>query len=135
MRPLAACIALCGLACAASAQGAIHVQRDATSGALVYSNVPQPGRAGMPPATGPAPARARAALPAPAPQLAGFPVVAQAEQRQRDRERNAILHEELDQERLRLTLARGTGAAPDVQHRHRSNIDALLREIAATGLP
>lgn len=99
-------------------RGAIVVQRDAT-GAMVYSNVPMAMTV-----LGPAKA-------APAPQLHHFPVIARAEQQQRDRARLAILHDELDSEQQHLRQARGAGAAPDIQHRHLSNIAALQREIAA----
>jgi hypothetical protein len=130
MKLLAACLILLNMTCAAPARSAIYAQRDAGSGAMVYSNVPLAGRSNaVRGVTGGVPASAKAAK-AVLPHQASFPVIARAEQQQRDLDRQAILHDELDSEQQRLDLARAAGAAPDIQHRHRSNIAALKREIA-----
>jgi hypothetical protein len=123
MKTLVLCLLLgCGYTNQASC--AIYAQRDAGSGAMVYSNVPLNSRAsGVVSAV--VPARV------PALQRAGFPVIAKAEQRQRDADRNAILRTELEEEQQRLDRAYAAGAAADVQQRHRSNIAALKREIAS----
>lgn len=124
MKIFLACILLYGLASGAPVWGAIHVGRDAASGALIYSNMPAGSRGGMV-----RDVATKAAPPAPAPD--GFPVIARADQQRRDHDRKAILNDELIEEQRRLELARANGAAPEVQHRHRSNIEALLREITA----
>jgi hypothetical protein len=116
-----AVILLC-LACAAPAQADIYARRDA-SGAMVYSNVPPAARATV---VAPPVRAARAGMEAPE-----FPRIARAEQQQRDRGRQSILHNELSSEEQLLQRARADGAAPDVQHRHLSNIAALKRELAA----
>lgn len=101
---------------------AIYAQRDAASGAMVYSNVPpvHTGRSGV---VTVAPAAVAVAA-------VQFPRIGRAEQQQRDQGRQAILNEELAQERQRLQQAQVQGAAADVQHRYRNNIDALQRELA-----
>ena len=109
-----------GLAWPALGNCAIFAQRDAASGAMVYSNVPGP------PVSMTVKVKARAGLV----QRAGFPVIARAEQQQRDRGRLAILQDELASEQQHLSDASAAGATPDVQQRHRSNIAALQRELA-----
>lgn len=109
-------VLVAGLAWPALGNCAIFAQRDAASGAMVYSNVPGP----------PVSVKARSGLV----QRAGFPVIARAEQQQRDRGRLAILQDELASEQQHLSDASAAGAAPDVQQRHRSNIAALQRELA-----
>lgn len=117
MKPLPACVLVASLVCAVPGNCAIFAQRDAASGAMVYSNVPAPAAA---------PSRAAVARVQPA----SFPVIARAEQQQRDRGREAILQDELASEQQRLNQAHAAGAGDDVQQRHRSNIAALQRELA-----
>lgn len=119
--PVKACwqwVLVVGLAWPALGNCAIFAQRDAASGAMVYSNVPGPPVSVK--------VKARAGLV----QRAGFPVIARAEQQQRDRGRLAILQDELASEQQHLSDASAAGAMPDVQQRHRSNIAALQRELA-----
>lgn len=130
----AACVlvaVLAGAACVTPGHCAIYVQRDPASGALVYTNVPGNGREGERGATRPdraAPARMQPATAAPV----RFPFVSRSDQQRRDLDRQAILNDELHQEQQRLRLAQASGAAVEILHRHRSNIEALVREIAAS---
>jgi hypothetical protein len=112
-----------GLGAAAAAHAAIYVQRDAASGAVLYSNVP--ASAGK--------ARGHVAVFSPSvpADASQFPRITRAEQQQRDLGRQAILNDELAQERQRLQQAQAAGADAQAQQRHRSNIEALQRELAA----
>jgi hypothetical protein len=131
MKALPGWLILLSMASAAPAPCAIFVQRDAGTGAMVYSNVPLGGRDGA--RRGVTEIVATVAAPAKPvlSQDASFPIISRAEQQQRDLGRQSILNDELDREQQRLSLAHTAGAAPEVQHRHRSNIEALKREIAA----
>jgi hypothetical protein len=125
-----ATMVLLGLAFAVPAHAGIFSERQA-GGVVVYSNVPKNSAADSP-------VRGARAVPAVVQgtrtaqaQPASFPRISQADQQQRDADRKAILTDELDNEQQLLGRARAQGAAPDVQHRHLSNIAALKRELAA----
>lgn len=125
-----ATMVLLGVAFAVPAHAGIFTERQA-GGVVVYSNVPKSSAAdSLMRGARAVPAVVQGTRTAQA-QPVGFPRISQADQQQRDADRKAILADELDNEQQLLGRARAQGAAPDVQHRHLSNIAALKRELAA----
>lgn len=129
MKAAVATMILLGLACAAPAHAGIFTERQA-GGVVVYSNMPAGTaadavrRSRPAPATGPGTRTAQA-------EPARFPRISQTDQQKRDADRKTILNDELDNEQQLLDRARARGGAPEVEHRHLSNIAALKRELAA----
>lgn len=59
-----------------------------------------------------------------------FPRISTATQKSRDTDRRRILNDELESEKIALNEALAKSAEQDTVHRHKSNIEAIMREIA-----
>lgn len=130
MKAGVATMILLGLAFTTPAHAGIFTERQA-GGVVVYSNMPAGSaadavhrRRSVPATGGPG---TRTALAEPA----RFPRISQADQQMRDADRKTILNDELENEQQLLDRTRARGGAPEVEHRHLSNIAALKRELAA----